>query len=89
MSDLPVPEPTAKDEELALAFIEVKDATNLRGKPEGEQQCDNCHFYANTDEDISYCWHPTLRILVDAGAPFMTNVPRRFPSWSVTETVTL
>ena len=64
MSDLPVPEPTPKDEELALAFIQVKEETNLRGTPEGDQRCDNCHFYANTDEDISYCWHDKLEIMV-------------------------
>ncbi len=31
---------------------------------------------------------PTLRISVVAGAPVIANVPSRFPSWSVTETVT-
>jgi hypothetical protein len=37
----------------------------LKGHPYGDdEKCGNCLFYLNTDEDISYCWHPTLRILV-------------------------
>ncbi len=37
----------------------------LKGHPyEGKEQCDNCLYYLDPDDDISYCWHPTLRILV-------------------------
>ncbi len=64
MSDMPVPEPTERDEELALEFIRIKDETNLRGTPDGDQRCDNCHFHANTDKAISYCWHDELEIMV-------------------------
>jgi len=67
-----VPEPPAKDEELALEFMRIKDETNLRGTPlsggaspdQGDQRCDNCHFYADTNQDISYCWHEKLEIMV-------------------------
>lgn len=66
MSAIPVPEPTESDERLALAFIEIKDATNLRGRPEqvnGDRQaCDNCHFYADPDKPVAYCWHPKLQV---------------------------
>ena len=36
----------------------------LRGKPNGEEACGNCLFYLNPDDDLAYCWHPKLRILV-------------------------
>ena len=36
----------------------------LRGRPSGEERCDNCLYYLNPDEKISYCWHPKLRVLV-------------------------
>lgn len=64
MSDLPMPEPTEKDEKLAVEFMKIKDETNLRGNPEGDQRCDNCHFYANPEQDVSYCWHDKLEIMV-------------------------
>lgn len=64
IADMPVPEPTEKDEELALDFIRIKDETNLRGTPEGDQRCDNCHWYHDTGQAISYCWHDKLEIMV-------------------------
>lgn len=66
MSDLPVPQPTEDDERLAEQFLRIKDETNLRGKPEGDQRCDNCHFYEQVDKDIAFCWHEKLEILVGA-----------------------
>jgi len=36
----------------------------LKGQPYGDERCDNCLYYLNPDETISYCWHPKLRILV-------------------------
>ena len=36
----------------------------LRGHPSGEERCDNCRYYLEDYKDISYCWHPKLRILV-------------------------
>ena len=38
----------------------------LKGEPYGDEKCDNCLYYLNTAEAISYCWHPKLRILVGA-----------------------
>lgn len=62
--DVPDAQPTEKDEKLALEFMRIKDETNLKGRPEGEQRCDNCHYYANPEQGISYCWHPKLEIMV-------------------------
>jgi hypothetical protein len=31
-----------------------------------EERCDNCLYYLDTTEEISYCWHQQLRILVGA-----------------------
>lgn len=64
MSDMPLPEPTERDEELALELIGTKDETRLRGTPRGQQRCGTCHFYADPDTAISYCWHDTLEIMV-------------------------
>ena len=36
----------------------------LRGKPNGDEHCGNCLYYLNPDEDLSYCWHQKIRILV-------------------------
>ena len=36
----------------------------LRGSPNAEQRCDNCRYYLENTAEISYCWHPKLRILV-------------------------
>jgi uncharacterized protein YbjT (DUF2867 family) len=40
--------------------------TTLRSSPSGDEQCENCRYYFNNSADISYCWHPKLRILVGA-----------------------
>lgn len=62
--ELPAPEPTEEDE-VRLRELQIleKDAV-LRGHPYRDEQCNNCLFYLNTDDEISYCWHPKLRILV-------------------------
>lgn len=64
MSDMPLPEPTAKDEELALEFIRIKDETNLQGRPERDQQCGTCHFYDDPGKHVAYCWNDQLEIMV-------------------------
>ena len=38
----------------------------LVGHPSGNEKCDNCLYYLENTADISYCWHPKLRILVGA-----------------------
>jgi hypothetical protein len=68
MSDyvIPPPEPKPIDEQLWLELKDKLERATLKGKPMGSEQCNNCLYYLDTDADISYCWHQTLRILVGA-----------------------
>ncbi len=63
--DLPLPEPKEVDEKNWLQLKDLMMRAVLKGEPYlGKEKCDNCLYYLNPDESISYCWHPTLRILV-------------------------
>ena len=42
----------------------MADDAVLRAVPNGNERCDNCLYYLNPDAELSYCWHPKLRILV-------------------------
>jgi len=67
--DLPIPEPKEIDEKLSLELRHLCEDALLRGFPsgaQGEERCENCLYYLNPDEKLSYCWHPKLRILVGA-----------------------
>ena len=66
MSDyvIPPPEPKPIDEKNWLELKDKLERATLKGKPMGEEKCDNCLYYLNVDDDISYCWHQQLRILV-------------------------
>jgi hypothetical protein len=68
MSDyeIPKPEPKEIDEKNWLELKYLADKAVLRGHPynEGTERCDNCLYYLDPTEDLSYCWHPQLRILV-------------------------
>lgn len=64
MTDTPLPEPTAEDEELALSFLRIKDETQLRGTPEGHQRCGTCHWVHDPGPAISTCGHEDLEIPV-------------------------
>jgi hypothetical protein len=68
MSDyvIPPPEPKPIDEQLWLELKDKLERATLKGKPMGSEQCNNCLYYLDTDADISYCWHQTLRVLVGA-----------------------
>lgn len=68
MSDyeIPPPEPKPIDEKLWLEFKDKLERATLKGKPMGEERCDNCLYYLNPGDDISYCWHQQVRILVGA-----------------------
>jgi hypothetical protein len=61
---LPKPEPKEIDEKLAMQLKHLAEDSVLKGQPYGDEKCGNCLYYLNTDENISYCWHPKLRILV-------------------------
>ena len=68
MSDyvIPPPEPKPIDEQLWLELKDKLERATLKVKPMVNEQCNNCLYYLDTDADISYCWHQTLRILVGA-----------------------
>ncbi|MHB2022221.1 MAG: hypothetical protein ACYCO3_02635 [Mycobacteriales bacterium] len=60
------PQPTAVDEDRARELAHLTQDAVLRGKPYGDERCGNCLYYRDSDADLSYCWHPKLRILVGA-----------------------
>ena len=66
--EIPPPEPKEIDSEKWLEWKDVMDRAILRPHPLEEfgrvYRCDNCLFYLDPDADLSYCWHPNLRILV-------------------------
>jgi hypothetical protein len=61
---IPDPEPKPIDEKLAIELRHLADNAVLKGVPYGEERCDNCLYYLEPSAQISYCWHPKLRILV-------------------------
>ena len=65
-ADLPVPEPTEEDERNNQKLQHLVEDAVLKAKPYGDEKCGNCLFYLDTDADLSYCWHPKVRILVGA-----------------------
>jgi hypothetical protein len=61
---IPRPEPKPIDEKLSLQLKHFAEDAVLRGRPNGDERCDNCVYYLDADAKISYCWHPKLRVLV-------------------------
>ena len=68
MSDYVIPEPEPKeiDETLSMELRHLSENAVLKGRPSGEEKCENCRYYLEPTADLSYCWHPKLRILVGA-----------------------
>jgi hypothetical protein len=63
---IPEPEPKEIDETTSMELRHLSENAVLKGRPSGEEQCENCRYYLEPTADISYCWHPKLRILVGA-----------------------
>jgi len=63
---IPPPEPKPIDEKNWLELKDKLERATLKGKPMGAEKCDNCLYYLNVDDDISYCWHQQVRVLVGA-----------------------
>jgi hypothetical protein len=63
---IPEPEPKEVDEKLSIQLGQQAENAVLKGKPHGAEKCDVCRYYLEPYKDISYCWHPKLRILVGA-----------------------
>ncbi len=65
--DLPIHEPKPIDEQNWLRLRDLAERAVLRGHPyQDTERRRNCLYYLNPDEDLSYCWHPQVRILVGA-----------------------
>jgi hypothetical protein len=64
--EIPKPEPKEIDEKNWLELKHMSERAVLKGEPYGAEKCENCLYYLNPLESISYCWHPQLRILVGA-----------------------
>ncbi len=62
--EIPEPEPKEEDEKLAIQLRHLADNAVLKARPQGDEQCDNCRYYLEPSREISYCWHPKVRILV-------------------------
>jgi hypothetical protein len=60
------PEPKEIDASLSMELRHRSANAGLRGAPLGDQRCENCRYYLEDTADISYCWHPKLRMLVGA-----------------------
>jgi hypothetical protein len=60
------PAPKPIDEVRSLELRHLADDAVLRAVPNGEERCANCLYYLNPDDELSYCWHPKLRVLVGA-----------------------
>lgn len=63
---IPEPEPKEIDETLSIELRHLADNAVLKGMPSGDERCENCRYYLENTAEISYCWHPKLRILVGA-----------------------
>jgi hypothetical protein len=63
---IPDPEPKEIDEKTSMEFRHLAANAVLIGKPSGGEKCENCRYYLEPTADLSYCWHPKLRILVGA-----------------------
>ena len=60
------PEPTAVAESTSMELRVLSTAVVLKAHPVGDDRCDGCAFYLEPTAELSYCWHPSLRILVGA-----------------------
>jgi len=63
---IPEPEPKEIDEKLSLQLRFLAESAVLKGHPNVNEKCENCRYYLENTAELSYCWHPKLRILVGA-----------------------
>ncbi len=63
-ADLPPPAPKPIDESRSLELRHLVEDAILRARPNGEERCGDCLYYLDPDQELAYCWHPRLRILV-------------------------
>jgi hypothetical protein len=58
-----MPEPEVDEERFADTQRVVARAA-LRGKPLDDDRCGNCYYYLEPDDDLAFCWHEKVQILV-------------------------
>jgi hypothetical protein len=44
----------------------VAKVSALRGAPLDDDHCRTCYYYLEPDDDLAFCWHEKLQILVGA-----------------------
>lgn len=59
-----VPEPTPEDERRGVALAQLIESTKLQASPNGDEQCGRCLYYLTPHQELAYCWHPEVAILV-------------------------
>lgn len=52
--EIPPPEPKPIDEQNWLKLKDLMERATLRGHPYENERCDNCLYYLNPDDGISY-----------------------------------
>ena len=62
--DLPKPAPKGIDEKDHRELKYLAKNSLLRGRPSGDERCNDCLYDLEPDESLSDCWHMQLRILV-------------------------
>jgi hypothetical protein len=60
-------DPVELDEHEAIRWQGLLDEVELRVAASDASRCGGCRHYLIPDEPLAYCWHPALRIVVDAG----------------------
>jgi hypothetical protein len=56
--------PGDEDEARVAALTKMASEVSLRGAPVAGNACQGCEYYLEEGAAFSYCWHPSLRILV-------------------------
>lgn len=64
MSSVDLPQPQEIDEQRYMELQIVADEAMLRAHAQSEDRCLTCRYYLEPEADLSYCWHPDLRLLV-------------------------
>lgn len=54
--------PDKADTKRSIELRHFIEDNQLKGRPYGDERCDNCQYYLNPDDSFSYCWHPKVRV---------------------------
>jgi hypothetical protein len=59
--------PNDEDEAVLARLQKLVSDVSLHAAPVAGNACSGCEYYLEEDAGLSYCWHPSLRILVSKG----------------------